>query len=91
MAMETRVRFKHTFAAVVLFSSAAGVPVASLPCGRGVRSAGAEPDRGRGASGYTAEIKFTTASGKQDLKLANERYDHQLQGVGCWVLLVVET
>jgi hypothetical protein len=34
--------------AVVLFSSGDGVPVASRPRGRGVRSAGAEPDRGRG-------------------------------------------
>jgi hypothetical protein len=39
--------------------------------------------RAAGKSGYTAEVKFTTASGKQDLKLANERYDPQLQGVGC--------
>ncbi len=40
------------------------------------------PSSKAGKSGYTAEVKFTTA---------NERYDPQLQGVGCWVLLVVET
>ena len=31
------------------------------------------PSSKAGKSGYTAEVKFTTASGKQDLKLANER------------------
>jgi hypothetical protein len=49
------------------------------------------PSSKAGKSGYTAQVKFTTASGKQDLKLANDRYDPQLQGVGCWVLLAVET
>jgi hypothetical protein len=40
--------------------------------------------------GFTAEVKFTTAKGRQDLNLAVERYDPLLQDVGSWVLLVVE-